>query len=207
MKATIAIVALLLAAGAGAQWRGSDGPFTRDESDLLAEVWPQIREAARFGDINWRAYGLSRAPGDPEARDMMADNWQELRQARRFDDIDWEDYGGFRDLRSDRDLRGDRDRNRDRRFAGGFGGGVGDGGYGSPFTRDEEAAISSVWGEVRKAAQFDDINWRAVGLSRAPGSRDARRLMAQHWGQLREAARFEDIDWAATTGQPRRVLR
>jgi hypothetical protein len=197
MKATIAILALLLAAGAGAQWRGSEGPFTREESDFLAEVWPQIREAARFGDINWREYGLARAPGDVDARDTMADNWDELRQARRFDDIDWDDYVGFRDLRND----------RERRFAGGFGGGVGDRGYDNPFTREEEAAISRVWGEIRKAASFDDINWRAVGLSRAPGSREARRLMSRHWGQLREAARFEDIDWAATTGQPRRVLR
>lgn len=198
MKATIAMVALLFAAGAGAQWRGSEAPFTRDEADVLAELWPQIREAARFDDINWRAYGLVRAPGDPAAREVMDDNWNEIRQARRFDDIDWDDYSRVSDLRSDRD--------RERRFAGGFGGSV-DSLDGNPFTREEELALARVWGEIRGAAEFEDINWRSVGLSRAPGSREARRVMSRHWGQIREAARFEDINWAATTGQPRRVLR
>ena len=76
-----------------------------------------------------------------------------------------------------------------------------DGGFDdSPFTREEAAAMSRAWGQIRSAARFEDINWRAAGLSGAPGDRDARRLMARHWGQLREAGRFEEIDWQATTG-------
>lgn len=203
MKRFAILAALLVATSASAQWRAYDeGPFTRDESRALADVWPQIREAARFDDIDWRAHGLVRAPGDAYARDVMAENWNELRRAQRFDDIDWDEYGGVREARRDRG--GDRD----RRFAGGFGGSVEGSAFGSPFTPEEEAAISSVWGEIRKAARFEDVNWRPLGLTRAPGSRNARQLMSQYWGQLREAARFEDIDWAATTGrQQRRVLR
>ena len=169
------------------------GPFTRDESQIFAELWPQIREAARFDDINWRAYGLVRAPGDSYAHDVMAANWNEVRREQRFQDIDWDRIVDDRDLRT----------SRERQVAGGFGGSS----YGSPFSREEEATLSRVWGQIRTAGEFDDINWRSVGLSGPPGSREARRLMAQHWGQLREAARFEDVDWAATTGQPRRVLR
>jgi hypothetical protein len=57
-----------------------------------------------------------------------------------------------------------------------------------------------VWPEIREAANFGDINWRAMGFSGAPGDRDARRIMSRYWGELREAGSFEDIDWQATTG-------
>jgi hypothetical protein len=60
--------------------------------------------------------------------------------------------------------------------------------------------MSQVWGRIREAARFEDIDWRSVGLSGPPGNREARRLMSTYWGQLREAARFEDINWPATTG-------
>lgn len=169
------------------------GPFTRDESQVLAELWPQIREAARFDDINWRAHGLARAPGDAAARGLMAEHWDEVRREERFRDIQWDRIVDDDDFRS----------TRERQYAGGFRGGY----SANPFTREEQAALSRVWGEIREAGRYEDIDWRSVGLSGAPGNRDARRTMAQHWGELREAARFEDIDWAATTGQPRRVLR
>ena len=67
--------------------------------------------------------------------------------------------------------------------------------------------MSRAWGQIREAAEFDNIDWRSAGLLRAPGSSEARRVMATNWGTLREAARFEDIDWATTTGQSRRELR
>jgi hypothetical protein len=169
------------------------GPFTRDESQILAELWPQIREAARFDDINWGAFGLARPPGDAYARDVMATNWDAVRREDRFQDIDWDRVVDDPNLRT----------SRERQVAGGFGGSS----YGSPFSREEEATLSRVWGQIRVAAEFDDIDWRSVGLLGPPGSREARRLMAQNWGQIREAARFEDVDWAATSGQPRRVLR
>lgn len=169
------------------------GPFTRDESQVMAELWPQIREAARFDDINWRGFGLARAPGDAAARDIMAAHWTELRREDRFQDIDWDDVVDDRDLRT----------SRERQYAGGFG----SSNAANPFSREEQATMSRVWGQIRSAENFADIDWRSVGFSGPPGSRDARRIMAQHWGALREAERFEDIDWAATTGQPRRVLR
>jgi hypothetical protein len=169
------------------------GPFTRDESQILAELWPQIRDAASFEDINWRAHGLVRPPGDVDARRVITANWSEVRREERFQDIDWDRIVDERELRT----------SRERQYAGGFGGAA----YGSPFSREEEATLSRIWGQIREAAEFDDINWRAAGLSGPPGSREARSVLARNWGQLREAARFEDIDWAAATGQPRRVLR
>jgi hypothetical protein len=166
------------------------GPFTRDEAVAMGQLWPEIREAARFEDINWRAHGLARAPGNQDARRLMAANWDEIRRASRFEDIDWDRIVDDRDLRTSRE------------YAGGFGN------YsGNPFTPEEAAAMSQVWGQIREAAQFSDINWQALGLSGPPGDREARRVMSANWGQLRTAARFEDIDWAATAGSRSRVLR
>ncbi len=65
------------------------GPFTRQEAHALRSVWPTIREAANFYDINWRSVGLARAPGDRRARRFMADDWGSLRRAAQFDDINW----------------------------------------------------------------------------------------------------------------------
>jgi hypothetical protein len=169
------------------------GPFSRDESQLLAEVWPQIRDAARFDDINWRAYGLVQPPGDADARRVIAANWDSVRREERFQDIDWDRIVDDRDLRT----------SRERQYAGGFGSNY----SASPFTREEASTLSRVWGEIRAAGAFADIDWRSVGFSGPPGSREARRVMAENWGQLREADRFEDIDWATARGQPRRVLR
>jgi hypothetical protein len=161
----------------------TSGPFNRDESELLSELWPQIREAANFDDINWRAHGLSRAPGTADAQRLMAAHWSEVRQAQRFEDIDWDRVVDERELQTS------------RQYAGGFGTRSA-----SPFTRDEASAMSQVWGRIREAARFEDIDWRSVGLSGPPGNREARRLMSTYWGQLREAARFEDINWPATAG-------
>jgi hypothetical protein len=73
------------------------GPFTRQEARALREVWPTIREAANFHDINWHSVGLARAPGDREARRFMADDWESLRRAAQFDDINWRaEYRRFR---------------------------------------------------------------------------------------------------------------
>lgn len=166
------------------------GPFTRDEAGILSSAWPEIREAARFDHIQWGAYGLTRAPGTSDARRILADNWNEARRQRRFEDIDWDE------------IVDDRELQRSRQYAGGFAGDPS-----NLFTRDDEAALSRAWGQIREAAEFDDIDWRSAGLLRAPGSSEARRVMATNWGTLREAARFEDIDWATTTGQSRRVLR
>jgi hypothetical protein len=161
------------------------GPFTRDESELMSRVWPEIREAAEYDDINWQAYGLVRAPGNSDARRIMAANWDELRRESRFESIEWDRIVDDRDLRTT------------QRYARGAADAVG----ASPFTREEEAALSRVWGQIREAGNFNDIDWRSLGFAGAPGDREARRIMAQHWGELREAGRFEDIDWASVTGR------
>ena len=198
MRLAIAIlVTLLMAAPLAAQNRYGTGPFTGYDANALAEVWPEIRQAANFDDINWRAHGLNRAPGSPEAQRLLEDNWNELRREERFGDIDWDEYYDTR-YSNDRSERSSR-AERYGRVESGFP--ESERGYSdSPFTREEAAAMSRAWGQIREAARFEDIDWRAMGYSGAPGDRDARRLMSRHWGQLREAGRFEDIDWQATTG-------
>jgi hypothetical protein len=171
---------------------GFTGPLTGYEAEVMRDVWPEIRQAQNFEDINWRAHGLDRAPASPEAQRFLAANWDELRREERFTDIDWAAYADERSTRSSRTQRYGRadsgfpDYERDV--------------DGSPFTREEAAAMSRAWGQIREAARFEDIDWRAAGLSGPPGDREARRLMSRNWGQLREAGRFEDIDWQGTTG-------
>jgi hypothetical protein len=200
MKLTIAVLAsLLVATGAAAQSRGAFyGPFTGYEADALSDVWPEIREAEAWEDINWRALGVRRVPGSSDAQRLIAENWRELRREERFADIDWNDYvDGPRASRNDRtDRFEDRTDRFERQFPGGAYSSYDDG----PFTRDEATIMSRVWPEIRDAAAFEDVNWRAFSLSGAPGDLDARRLMSRHWRTLREADRFEDIDWEATTG-------
>ena len=184
MKIAIAMLAtLLVSTGALAQNRGAYyGPFTDAEAQLLSAVWPEIRQAADYEDINWSAHGLVRAPGSRDAQRAMAANWDEVRQARRFEEVDWTEVTGNRNARSS---RYDEDRyGRQGPFT-----------TSGPFNRDESEVLSELWPQIREAANFDDINWRAHGLSRAPGSADAQRIMAAHWGEVRNAQRFEDIDW------------
>jgi hypothetical protein len=139
----------------------------------MSAVWPNIREAARFEDIDWRSVGLARAPGDWAAQSFVAAHWGALREAARFEDIDWPETAGYREsARNDLSYR----------TAG-------------PFTSEEAEALSRVWGEIRKAGNFHDIDWRSVGLKRAPGDSTARNIMETNWGTLRQAATFEDIDW------------
>jgi hypothetical protein len=201
MKVIIAVLAALLCAQvAVAQSRDSfTGPFTGYEAEELSEVWPEIRQAESFQDINWREVGLSRPPGSPEAQRFLASNWDDLRREERFSDIDWEYYGD----RYSRESTSRRERSsRTERF------GRAETGFpeferdtsASPFTREESAAISRAWGQIREAARFEDVDWREMGFSSAPGDRQARQLMSRHWGQLRQAGRFEDIDWQAVTG-------
>lgn len=192
MRVTIAALAsLLLATGVAAQSRGAFyGPFTGYEAETLSEVWPQIREAASWQDIDWRALGMRRAPGSPEAQSVMARNWDDLRREERFTDIDWDDYFADRGERAGRYNSTDR---FERQFPGSSAGPY----YAGPFTREEAAIMSRVWPEIRAADSFEDIDWRAYSLSGPPGSRDARRIMSRNWSELREAARFEDIDWEA----------
>ena len=187
-RKTIAIVAaLVFATGAVAQNRGGAlyGPFTDAEAQVLSAVWPDIRKAPAYERIQWPAYGLAQAPGNPETQRLMAAKWGELRSASRFEQIDWDD------LIEDRPVQTSRYRSTERfeqEFPGPFTG------YG-PFTRDEAGILSSAWPQIRQAVHFDQIRWREYGLTSAPGTSDARRILADNWDEARRQARFEDIDW------------
>ena len=94
MKLTMLFLAAFLASGVFAQDRDGDEfrrPFTGYDAEVMSDVWPDIREAASFDDIDWRAAGLERAPGSPEAQRFLARNWEEARKAERFAYIDWEE--------------------------------------------------------------------------------------------------------------------
>jgi hypothetical protein len=169
---------LMLSAVGMAQADSSSSPFSRQDEQLMSSVWPKIREARDYDDIDWKAVGLARPPGDSSARRLMADNWSRLRDARRFDDIDW------------RDVRDSGDRTSAQRYDEETG----------PFTRQEARELSAIWPKIREASSFADIDWKAEGLSRAPGDREAQAFVTAHWGSLRRAARFEDIDWRKEYG-------
>ena len=184
MKLSLPTFAILLLSAVGvAQADSFSGPFSRQDARLMSSVWPTIREARDFADINWRSVGLSAAPGDLVARRFLAEHWSQLRTAAAFDDINWR-ASGYEDRdRSSPPAHGEA-RNGYNEQTG-------------PFTREEARRLSAVWSTIRGAENFQDINWRSVGLSRAPGDREARRFMAEDWGSLRRAERFDDIDWRA----------
>ncbi len=165
----------------GSHTSGGRSPFTSAEAREMSTVWGSIRKAARYEDINWRSVGLSEAPGSYQSRELMSKNWGKLRQARRFEDIDWASIPGYSD-------------SSHRHPGHGSNAGTG------PFTHREAADMAAIWGSIRGARRYEDINWRSVGLSAAPGSYEARSLMSTHWGRLRQARRFEEIDWASITG-------
>jgi hypothetical protein len=197
MKTLIMLFATIaMAATASAQRVGySESPFTSDEARAMSTVWPKIRTADSYEDIDWRSVGLARAPGDRNARELMSEHWGRLREAASFQDIDWSSIEGgrayYRDERSDSDRGRDRDRygyrDADRYDTG-------------PFTAEEARAMRQVWPRIREAADYDDIDWRAVGLRRSPGDAQARSIMTRYWSQLRNAASFDDIDWRGSTG-------
>jgi hypothetical protein len=177
--------------GAAVQAQGRDeltGPFTSYEAQTLSEVWPDIRKAAHFEDINWSTHGLSRAPGSREAQRVLSDNWDELRREEHFADIDWDDYSA----RSGRAERYGRAESGSVADEGGY--------HNSPYSHEDYEEMSRVWTQIRQAPHYEDINWRGVGLSSPPGDPDARRLTSRYWDELRKAAHFEDINWEVTTG-------
>jgi hypothetical protein len=169
---------LMLSAVGIAQAGSSSSPFSRQDEQLMSSVWPKIREARDYDDIDWKAVGLARPPGDSNAQRLMADNWSSLRKESRFDDIDW------------RDVRDSGDRTSAQRYDEDTG----------PFTRDEARQLSAVWSKIRQANSFADIDWKAVGLSRAPGDREAQAFTTAHWDSLRRAEKFDDIDWRKEYG-------
>ena len=188
MRFAIALV-LGLMIGTAVHAQDRSGPFTSYEAQQLSEVWPQIRAAAHFEDINWSKLGLSRAPGSSEAQRILSDNWGELRREQHFADIDWAEYTA-------NSGRAERYARADSASPAGEGGGY----HNSPYTHEEFEEMSRVWDKLRQAARYEDINWHSLGLSSAPGDHDARRITGKYWSELRKAAQFEDITWQVTTG-------
>ena len=179
MKLKLATFAFLLLSALGmAQADSSSAPFSRQDEQLMSSVWPKIREARDYDDIDWKAVGLARPPGNSSAQRLMADNWSRLRTAPRCDDIDWSD------------VRDSGNRTSAQHYDEDTG----------PFTRDEARQLSAVWSKIREANSFADIDWKAVGLSHAPGDRQAQAFVTAHWGSLRRAERFDDIDWRKEYG-------
>jgi hypothetical protein len=184
MKLSLPTFTILMLSAVGiAQADVSSSPFSRQDARLMSSVWPRVREAGNFADINWRSVGLSAAPGDLEARRFVAEHWSRLRTAAAFGDIDWRALGYEGGDRSSSRAHGEARTgvNEDT----------------GPFTRQEARDLRAVWSTIREAENFNDINWRSAGLARAPGDRQARRFMAEDWGSLRRAAQFDDIDWRA----------
>jgi hypothetical protein len=169
---------LMVSAVGMAQADSSSSPFSRQDEQLISSVWPKIREARDFDDIDWKAVGLTRSPGNSSAQRLMAENWSRLRTEPRFDDIDWSS------------VRDSGNRTSAQRYDEETG----------PFTRDEARQISAVWSKIREASSFADVDWKAVGLSRAPGDRQAQAFVTAHWDSLRRAERFDDIDWRKEYG-------
>ena len=73
MRLLIAVIVMLITGTVAlAQSRDYSGPFTGYEAEALSDVWPEIRGAAHFEDINWRAHGLSGPPGNSEAQRLLS---------------------------------------------------------------------------------------------------------------------------------------
>lgn len=74
----------------------------------------------------------------------------------------------------------------------------------APFSAADYNFLNKVWGYIRVAANWTDINWADGYLSkqgavggRPPISDEAYAIMNDLWGQIRVAANFGDINWAA----------
>jgi len=88
----LVFLSLVCTSGAFAQQdlAGQTGPYTTLEAAVMIRVWPAIRTAARYEDINWAALGLAGAPGSEEARWLTTRRWGRLRPAANFTDINWQ---------------------------------------------------------------------------------------------------------------------
>lgn len=68
----------------------------------------------------------------------------------------------------------------------------------SPFRENDWNSIAGVWGQIRPAARFEDINWNAVNGAQ-PISDQARQFLSTNWGNIRPAANLGDVDWNSFT--------
>lgn len=70
----------------------------------------------------------------------------------------------------------------------------GSGGFGgTPLNQQDWESINNVWGQIRPAANFSDINWGAHGGQNF--SPEASNFLNNNWGNIRRAQNFGDINW------------
>lgn len=69
----------------------------------------------------------------------------------------------------------------------------------SPFQQSDYQALSSIFPQVRSAANWSDINWDALG-GKPQLSDGVENFIASNWGAIRPAANFGDINWNASAG-------
>ena len=74
---------------------GWSGPYTRQEAQVMSEIWESIRGAARYEDVNWSVLNMTSAPGSAEAQQNTSIHWETLRGAGIFSEIDWEASTGY----------------------------------------------------------------------------------------------------------------
>jgi hypothetical protein len=69
----------------------------------------------------------------------------------------------------------------------------------SPFLQSDYLTLASLFPKVRSAANWNDINWSAIG-GKPQMSEGVENFIASNWGAIRPAANFSDINWNAGTG-------
>jgi hypothetical protein len=76
-------------------------------------------------------------------------------------------------------------------------------GYGgSPLNQKDWEGLNSVFGAVRDANSFEDINWNAGNFRGAnfqgnPLSPEANKFLSTNWSTIRSAGKLADIDWSS----------
>ncbi len=64
--------------------------MTDRDLQILRDVWPQVRSAANWTDINWSAIGMPQGPQlSPAADAAIKHVWPQVHVAARFDDVNW----------------------------------------------------------------------------------------------------------------------
>jgi hypothetical protein len=71
-----------------------NSPFLQSDYQKLSALFPQIRSAANWNDINWDVIG-----GKPQltagVEDFISANWRAIRPAANFQDINWNAGTGY----------------------------------------------------------------------------------------------------------------
>lgn len=76
------------------QTTAGNSPIQSQDFQAIAGLWPTIRSAARFEDINWAAHGFPNGPPvSPETQAMLSQQWGVIRNAANLSDVNWQAQG------------------------------------------------------------------------------------------------------------------